>query len=149
MRRVALAVALAAALGGCKKKESKPAEAGRPAVKEMSPGEAEFGRKACEAYVAQVCACAPRVPAVQPDCDVAKARPEALEMNLRAALAPGNATSTDREALLTNTRQIIRDCVEAGSELVKKGCPPAPPPGAPTAPAAPSPSTPPEPGPAR
>jgi hypothetical protein len=116
---------LAGALAsGCKK--SKEEEGG---TKDMPPdpitrGEADMGRKACEAYVESVCDCALAVPALAEQCDLARAQPEALDMNLRSAMAQGNQTMEDRRALIANTRKIMRVCIEEQSKLATKGCPP-------------------------
>ena len=107
---------------GCKKKE----EGG--AVKDVPPNpltasEADMGRKACEAYVESVCDCALAVPALAEQCDLARAQPDALQMNLRAAMAEGNQTMADRRALIANTRRIMRVCIEEQAGLAAKGCP--------------------------
>lgn len=133
-----LVCALVSVLGasGCKK-SSEPDEGVEqaekpPVVASITDQEAEMGRQACTAYVEQVCACAEQIAELEDDCNMAKARPEALEMSLRAAMAEGNATVADRETLVDNARKIIQHCVQDTAGLAVKGCqPPSPEPSAP------------------
>lgn len=128
MRTLLLAAAVCAALG-CAKKEEGP-EAELPAPEPITTSEADLGRKACAAYVTQVCACAEKKAELASECEMARARPQAFEMNARAAMAEGDATSKDRRILIANSRKIMRACIEDSAELVKQGCaaaaPPAP-----------------------
>jgi len=146
VKRLLLIGLCAAAAAGCKKTEEKEGEAPPPAVEGLPDSEAQLGRQACEAYVAQVCACAPSQPELKGECDMAKARPEAFQMNTRAAQAQGDVDGKDRRAMIANARKIMRSCIEDAAALAKKGCPMAPPPGgepatpAPGAPAAPAPA---------
>ena len=128
--RAAIVAALVASLaGGCKKSKEEPAAGGGPErpPSPITPAEADTGRKACAAYVEHVCDCALKLPELAEQCDLAGAQPDALEMNLRAALAEGNATDEDRRALLANTRKIMRSCIEQSAALAAKGCPMDPP----------------------
>ena len=126
---------------GCDKKtEPAKGEAPPPMIEPMGDGESQVGRQACAAYVDQVCGCALKTPDLKEECEMAKARPNAFEMNTRAAMAQGDANSKDRRALVANARKIMRSCIEDAAELAKQGCPMAPPPGTP--PAAPAPATP-------
>jgi hypothetical protein len=154
-------IAVVVALGaGCR--ENKPAEGEPPPMVEpMGEGEAELGKQACNAYVEQVCACVAKVPELKAECEMARARPNAFELNTRAAMAQGDANSKDRRSLAANARKIMRSCIEDASELVKQGCPMATPggatgkkaPGTPapdeTAPATPAVPAPPAPAPAK
>lgn len=152
MRRIALGIALAlAALGGCTQgdrtaaKEPPAVEPGAPSDSDRSrrsAAEAERGRQACRSYVAQVCACAEKDAELNSECDMARSRPQALEMSLRAAVADGNATEKDRRSIQANAEQIARACIEDAAALVKRGCA-APRPGS-----GPVPAPPPEPEPA-
>lgn len=130
--RAAIMVALALALaGGCKKKSDDAAReqgaGGQPPPTPISATEADTGRKACDAYVEHVCDCALKLPELAEQCDLAGAQPDALDMNLRAAMAEGNANDEDRRALLANTRKIVRACIEQSAALAAKGCPMDPP----------------------
>ncbi len=140
--------AAAAAAAGCKKTDEKEAEAPPPAGERLPDSEAQLGRQACEAYVAQVCACAPAQPELKGECDMAKARPEAFQLNTRAALAQGDADGKDRRAMIANARKIMRSCIEDAAALAKRGCPmaAAPPPAGESA--TPAPGAPAEPAPA-
>lgn len=128
-RSIALGIALAlAALGGCKKSDraaSEPPAARPEAAAEpsgMSAAEAERGREACKSYVAQVCACAEKDAELASECDMARARPQALDMSLRSAAAEGNATAKDRRSIQANAEQIASACIEDAAALVKRGC---------------------------
>ncbi len=116
-----------------------------PMIEPMGDGEAEVGRDACLAYVTQVCGCVAKMPELKGECEMASARPNAFEMNTRAAMAQGNADTKDRRSLVANARKIMRGCIADASELAKKGCPMATPTTAstpPDAPATPAPATP-------
>lgn len=128
MRRLGLAVMVVALAGGCKKSEEAAGEGALPPVESISGQEADLGRKACSAYVAQVCACASSMPELKEECEMSRARPEAFEMNTRASLAEGDASGKDRRILIANARKIMRACIEDSAALVKKGCQPAEPP---------------------
>lgn len=137
MRTLWIAVALAMASGACKKTEEEPAgSGGAPPVESLASSEVEMGRKACAAYVAQVCGCVEKQPDLKEECEMARARPDAFEMNTRASLAEGDASGKDRRILIANSRKIMRACIEDAAALVKKGCaPPASPTPAEPAPA--------------
>ena len=149
MTRVALLAALAF-VAGCQEKKPAEGEPPPPTIELMGEEESQVGKEACNAYVEQVCGCVakkPEMPELKGECEMARARPDAFEMNTRAAMAQGDANSKDRRSLVANARKIMRSCIEDASELVKKGCPmttgqPAP------APAAPAPATPAPPAPA-
>jgi hypothetical protein len=142
--RVPVLIALLAAAAGCKKsEESQPAgQTNRPPEgPAITSGETELGKKACNGYVAQVCKCAETTPELKEECQMATARPQAFEMNARAALATGDATTKDRTILIANARKIMSSCIEDSAALVKEGCPmAAPAPAATPAPAVPAPA---------
>jgi len=120
-------------------KSDEPQTGAPPAPPDIQPittGETDLGKKACAGYVAQVCKCAESKTELKEECEMAKARPEAFEMNTRAALASGDATSKDRRILVANARKIMRSCIEDSAGLMKKGC------SLETAAAAPGPATP-------
>jgi hypothetical protein len=126
MTRIALLAAVAIAAGsaataGCRKHEDRPAarEAGPPPI---GADEAERGRKACQGYADHVCECALKLSDLSGECDLARTRPGALDLNLRAAAAPGNVTLRDRIAVQSNARAIARACIEDTAALVKRGC---------------------------
>jgi hypothetical protein len=123
--RVSLLAAVAAVvalLGGCARDRSGEAEATGAERPRMTPQEADRGRAACEAYVDQICDCALAQAELTEDCELARSLPQALDMNLRAAVAEGNATERDRAAILVNARKIAQSCIEDSAALVKRGC---------------------------
>lgn len=122
------ALVAAGTAAGCAKSRDREPEAGEsgsqpPAPPRIGAQEADRGRKACQGYVDQVCDCALKIPDLTGECDLARSRPKALDMNLRAAMAEGNATEKDRRAIQANARQIAQACLEDGAALVKRGCP--------------------------
>jgi hypothetical protein len=137
MRALVLLLLAVAAPSGCQDQKQQPekGEPPPPMIEPMGEGEAQVGLEACNAYVQQVCGCAGKMPELKDECEMAKARPNAFEMNTRAAMAQGNADSKDRRALVANARKIMRSCIEDSQALAKKNCPLAP---ATTAPAAPA-----------
>ena len=134
---------LGLAAAGCEEKKPTKGEPPPPMIEPMGEGESQVGQQACNAYVEQVCGCAAKMPDLKAECDMAKARPNAFEMNTRAAMAQGDANTKDRRALIANARKIMRSCIEDAAELAKKGCPMASPAGtAPATPAGTAPATP-------
>lgn len=128
MTRSALLVAVLAALAApaCKKGgdgEPAPGQRAASAPPRISQEEADRGRQACQSYADQVCECALKISDLAGECDMARARPKALDLNLRAAMADGNATERDRAAIQANAEQIARACIEDTAGLVKRGCP--------------------------
>jgi hypothetical protein len=132
-RRITLvaALGLAVSLAGCKggTEEEVPAGAGErgpgpaPMPDPISAGEAQTGRDACAAYGAQACRCAGELEELRSECEMSASRLEALELNLRAVMAEGDATDEDRRVLVANVRKIVRSCIEDASALVVRGCP--------------------------
>ena len=108
-------------LVGCAKKEEAVDEAPSSAPP-IAAAEADRGRKACQAYVDQVCECALKSADLAGECELARSRPEALDMNMRAAMAEGNATERDRVAIQANARKIAQACIEDSAALAKRGC---------------------------
>lgn len=150
MKRLVLAALAAAALAGCQQQPEKQdrSEPPPPMIEMMGEGEAQVGREACEAYQQQVCGCAGKMPELKAECEMASARPNAFEMNTRAAMAQGNADTKDRRTLVANARKIMRACIEDAAALANKGCPMVQPSGSGSAPAPATPVPPPVPPPA-
>ena len=92
-------------------------------VPTISDKEAERGKKACEAYVQRLCKCSESHDEHLKSCELAKAMPSALEMNLRTAQAKGNLERRDKAAVVHSARQIIRRCVENEVRLDDEECP--------------------------
>lgn len=122
---VAALVALALA-AGCGKREEKASETGAQGQEQqvvpIPAEEAERGRQACEHYADQVCECALKEAELSGECELARTRPGALDLNLRAAAAKGNANQRDRMSIQSNARSIARACIEDTAALVKRGC---------------------------
>jgi len=127
---MASALMWALAAGACAKSQperdragdGEPAGGASAPPPRIAPEEAERGRKACDSYVEQVCNCALAKPELAAECDMARARPQALDMSLRAAMAEGNATERDRRAIHANALQIARACIEDAAALIPRGC---------------------------
>lgn len=128
LRRVVLAAALAVGVGCSQEREAEPVESA-PAARMPEPigeVEAERGVRACDEYAAAVCAKAEADPAWKGECELAGARPAALEMNLRVARAEGDLEPRDKAAVMVETRKIAASCLE---DLAKLSGPAATPPG--------------------
>jgi hypothetical protein len=116
---VALVGAIACA--GCKKHaDAPPPEAA--AVPAMPATEVKRGRDACKSYVDKACACAETVAAMKQPCALARALPEAIEVNLSVATHP---ESSRRDALQAqdSVRKIVKECIEEIAKLPGAGCP--------------------------
>jgi hypothetical protein len=115
--RLLLAVVI---VTGCSKR-SEPATQEAP-VTAMPAAEVQRGQDACKAYVDQVCACAAKVPAVQPQCDLAHALPDAIRIALDVA---ANRESARDIALQSqaSVRKTVKQCIEQTAKLPALGCP--------------------------
>lgn len=116
--RAALTLAALALALGCSKGEEPGGEAtsapvpAAPQVQLIGEVEAERGRRACADYVEAVCAKAEADPSLAGDCELARSRPQALEMNLRVARAGGDLEVRDLAAVVAETRNIAAACIE-------------------------------------
>ena len=113
MTRLLLVLALAA----CAKKTD---DAG-PAVKPIAAEEIQRGKDACKDYVDRVCACAAKVPEVKPQCDLARALPDALRVQLEYAQA-GETSKNDVLAAQAAVRKVVKECIEETAKLPSVGC---------------------------
>ena len=123
MKTIAVTAALLALATGCHKGDEPAQGSGPPPPEPISSTEADRGRKACETYAEQVCHCALAKPELTSECELARARPAALDQNLRAARAAGNTTVRDVVSIQANARKIARACIQDGAALVVRGCP--------------------------
>jgi hypothetical protein len=109
------ALVLAVVLAGCAKKTAEAP------VKPIPAEEVKRGQDACKAYVDQVCACARKVPAVQAQCDAARAMPEALNLQVEFASA-GDTNKNDVLAAQAGVRKVVKTCIEETAKLPGLGC---------------------------
>jgi hypothetical protein len=88
----------------------------------MSATEIKRGQDACKAYVEKACACADTVPALKQPCALARAYPEAIEVDLSMA---ANPESSRRDVLWASDsmRTIVKTCIEETARLPAAGCP--------------------------
>jgi hypothetical protein len=99
-------------------------DAREPAERAPAPlpaAEVERGRTACAAYVERVCRCAGGQADLASECELARSRPEALELTLEVLAARG--APGDLGAAQLNARKIIKACLEADSRLDPASCP--------------------------
>jgi hypothetical protein len=109
-------ILLVALLAACAKKQAEA-----PPVPPMSAAEIQRGQDACKAYVDQVCACAGKLPAVKPQCDLARALPDALNLQLGLAAAP-ESKRNDVVSAQAGVRKVIKECIEETARLPALGC---------------------------
>lgn len=122
MKRLAfvLGLCLLPALPGCSSHD-EPEAVAPPLPPNLSPSELARGREACQTYADRVCQCATSQPDLATECDLAKARPDALAMTT-AGLADKHGPR-DVAALRVSARQIIKACIEADARLDPATCP--------------------------
>lgn len=101
--------------------DDEPEAVAPPTVPELSASEIERGRDACRIYAERVCRCADEKPELATECELARARPGALEMTLEGA--EGQSSARDTAAIRVSARQIIRSCIEADAKLDPAICP--------------------------
>jgi hypothetical protein len=109
------------AYAGCKGRADAPPPAAA-AVPQMPAIEVKRGQDACKSYVDKACACAETVAAMKQPCALARALPEAIEVNLSVAAHP---ESSRRDALQAqdSVRKIVKECIEEIARLPAAGCP--------------------------
>jgi hypothetical protein len=121
MKWLVIAVAGLIACAGCKKQpDAAPPEAAP--VPAMPATEVKRGQDACTSYVDKACACAQTVPAMKQPCTLARALPDAIDVNLAVAAHP---ESSRRDALQAqdSVRKIVKECIEEIARLPAAGCP--------------------------
>ena len=106
------------ALFACAKKQEAPPEPTAPA---MSAEEQQRSRDACTDYVRQVCACADKLPAVKPQCDLARAMPDAVRLGLEVAASP-DSKPNDVIGAQASVRKAVKECIEQTAKLPSLGC---------------------------
>ncbi len=106
---------------GCSKKSSEQGE--RPVRVEALPkAEVERAQKACTSYLKRVCACAKTTPELEQQCELAKASPGALQINLDLLASEGLQVA-EQKAVKVEARKIAAACFEADGKLDIALCP--------------------------
>ena len=122
-----LVVAMAlAATTGCKAKDKDEGGGGAASARKdlMTPQEKKRGEDACNAYVAQLCACAAAKPedaALAERCELKKAKPEALELLMGVIEDPKSSEDSMLRAHV-EARKLIAKCFEEAAALPAMGC---------------------------
>ena len=113
------------AASGCAKKDdngqAKPQKGPAP----LKKAEVQRGVSACKDFETKVCSCAKLDPTngrLKKDCDLADERIAALEISNRAG-GTVNSSADERGAAISNSRLIIKSCIE-GVATLSAGCPP-------------------------
>jgi hypothetical protein len=101
---------------------NKPPDPPPPPPEAMPAAEVKRGQDACQAYVAKVCACADKLPAMKQPCALARALPDAITVAVDVA---GNPESTRRDSRQSaaSVRGIVKTCIEETAKLPAAGCP--------------------------
>jgi hypothetical protein len=116
-------VVLLVAVGafGCSKTPAE--EESRPArIEPLPKAEVERAQKACTTYVERVCACAETHPELSQQCELAKASPGALQINLDLLASVGLEVA-EQKAVKVEARKIAAVCFEADGKLDVAMCP--------------------------
>ena len=115
MKRLAILLALSA---GCQKQEqAKPGP-----VAQMSPAETQRSQDACKVYVERVCACADQVAPVKKQCELSRALPDAIRINIEVAANPDSKPDVVARAY-EGVRETAKECIEQTAKLPALGCP--------------------------
>ncbi len=121
MRTIALIALLAAT--ACHKND-EPAQARvEPPPDPITTTEVDRGRQACDSFAEKVCDCALARPEMTSECELARTRSGAFDLNVRAARASGHTSTRDVASIQANARKIVRACIEDAAKLVVRGCP--------------------------
>lgn len=116
---IVFAIGVAGSVGACKKQEKQAAP---PAVEHMSPEEIKRSEDACNAYVAQVCACAETVAAAAEPCKLSRALPDAVRIALEVAAHPDSKPDIVEQSY-ASVRKTFKECIEQTAKLPTLGCP--------------------------
>jgi hypothetical protein len=116
--RLLIVVAITLAIGaGCRKEADAPPAPGST----MPASEVKRAQDACQAYVDKVCGCAKTVPAMQKACELARAYPEAIQVELGVA-ASADSSQRDVRQSHGGVRNIAKTCIEELAKLPAAGC---------------------------
>jgi hypothetical protein len=116
MRQIALALLV---LVACAKKQDAPAA--DPAAPPMSAEEVQRGKDACATYVNKVCACAEKSPSLKHQCDLARALPDAVRVDVEVSVSP-ESKRDDVLGAQKAMRQAVKECIEEIAKLPALGC---------------------------
>jgi hypothetical protein len=120
LRAAAIVLAALATVASCKK--TSPREAAPEKVEPMSADEVKRSQDACQAYVDRACACAQTVPAVERQCQLARAAPDAVRVALDFATSPDSKPDIVRRSY-ASVRKTVKSCIEETAKLPAAGCP--------------------------
>jgi hypothetical protein len=101
--------------GACSKDEQSGSKK-QSTVKPIPEDEAKRGEQACQAYTERACECAKTKPELAEECELSKAMPGALKLNLDGGRATG-LSDVELEALKVSAQKIIAGCFESMSKL--------------------------------
>lgn len=119
MTRLLLGLLLLAMGAGCSKESS---EQSKPVVEALPQDEIQRGQRACQSYVDRLCACAKTQTDMADACALAKARPEALKLNIDLMSSPGLPV-VEAQAVKVEARKIIAACFADEGRLDPVKCP--------------------------
>jgi hypothetical protein len=114
-----ISLALALATTGCSKESS---EQSQPVVEPLPQDEIQRGQTACQSYVDRLCECAKTQSDMADACALAKARPEALKLNIDLMSSPGLPV-VEAQAVKVEARKIIAACFADEGRLDPVKCP--------------------------
>lgn len=111
------ALGIALSLSGCAKTQEKA-----PRIEGIPEAEVARAKKACDMYVARVCSCAEQHADMAETCALAKASPDALQINLDL-LASTGLEIAEQKAVKVEARKIAAACFSSESKLDEQKCP--------------------------
>ncbi len=117
---LSLALVALAAVGACSSTEKEADKS--PRIAPLSAEEITRAKKACTAYAERVCACAATNPDLTQTCELAKASPGALQINLDLLASEGLKLG-EQKAVKVEARKIAAVCFQADSKLDVGICP--------------------------
>lgn len=116
-----VSLVLVLGLAACSK-SGEEGEAGAKKIEPIPEAEVTRAKKACDAYVERVCACAKNNPDMASKCELAKASPGALQMNLDL-LASEGLELAEQKAVKVEARKIANVCFQSDAKLDLATCP--------------------------
>ncbi len=118
MIRIVTALLLTTGVGtSCAKAQEKAAR-----IEAIPEVEVARAKKACDMYVERVCNCAKQHPDMVKRCALAKASPDALQINLDL-LASSGLEIVEQKAVKVEARKIAAACFASEAKLDPTKCP--------------------------